>query len=613
MAKNYQKKQQKNTNSAYTNKVEAPFQPSFQWISDTWSKNKIGILICMVLAVILYAKSVNFDYVLDDKIVITDNKFTQKGISGIKDIFSYESFRGYFGEQKTLLEGDRYRPFSIATFALEHSFFGSNKMISHLINILLYAFSAYLLFVVLRLLFKDRDDEKWWCSIPFIGTLLFIAHPLHIEVVANIKGRDEIITMIGELLCIYYTFKYLSNGLNKNLIYSGLAFLMAILSKEGAITFLAIVPLTVYFFSNSSSGRIIKVTLPVLVGTLIYLIFRFNAIGYFLSPNGQEITDLMNNPFYGMSFSEKFATIFYTLGLYIKLLFFPDVLTHDYYPYQIPKMNWSDMGAWLSLLIYIGLGLLAVWGLKKKNIYAYGIAFYLITLSIVSNLFVSVGTFMNDRFIYHASIGFCIILAYFIHTTLPKLIKQEGKHNWVGLAIVGLFLSGFTYKTFERLPDWKNTVSLNNAAIRISTNSARANLFYGVAIWENKFLKSKDENEKKKILNELYPYFKKAVQIYPKYQSGWQMMAGCAAEIHKFDHNYDTLLPVFENSNKLIKLDFIQQYMGYIVNNEQDKTNLGKLKIFLDGQVNEFKLVNNQEQLQTYGQMLQLVNSRLGL
>ena len=73
--------------------------------------------------------------------------------------------------------------------------------------------------------------------------MLFIAHPLHVEVVANIKGRDELIALLGEAGTLYYSFKYLEKNKFKYLVYSFLCFFLGILSKESVITFLAIFPL----------------------------------------------------------------------------------------------------------------------------------------------------------------------------------------------------------------------------------------------------------------------------------------------------------------------------------------------------------------------------------
>src|SRR5206468_8067635 len=129
-------------------------------------------------------ESIKFDYVLDDSILIVNNKFTQKGIAGIGDIFRYESFKGYFGDQKEMVEGGRYRPLSIATFAAEKSLTGGNKVISHLINVLLYVLTGIFLYRVLLFMFPKarsiQTKKKWFFSVPFVAAILFIAHTLHV-------------------------------------------------------------------------------------------------------------------------------------------------------------------------------------------------------------------------------------------------------------------------------------------------------------------------------------------------------------------------------------------------------------------------------------------------
>ena len=314
-------------------KTAVPAIPKFHFAA-----HRLPVLIILLFAFALYCQSISYDYVLDDKMVITQNQFTQQGIKGIGDIFKYESFRGYFGEQTTLLEGDRYRPLSIASFAVEKSITGGNKTISHLLNVLLYALTGLLLYRVLFQLFPQRKDEKWYLTIPFLATVFYLAHPLHVEVVANVKGRDEILALLGELACLYFSFKYISRNKNRYLLLSFLSIFLAMLSKEGAITFLAVVPLTIHFFTAAGNWKKFIVSLPVAAAFFCYVLMRLNAIGYLV--DDKEVTDLMNNPFYGLSYSEKTATIFYTLLQYIKLHFVPYPLTHDYYPYQVRLLYW---------------------------------------------------------------------------------------------------------------------------------------------------------------------------------------------------------------------------------------------------------------------------------
>jgi protein O-mannosyl-transferase len=533
-------------------------------LTSFFKENALILVLLSVLAIGLYLSTVRFDYALDDTMVIVENKFTQRGFDGIGDIFKYESFRGYFGEQKNLLEGDRYRPLSIATFAAEVSLFGKgNKAMGHFVNILLYVLTAVLLFRVLLFMFPKGRELKF-ALLPAVATALFIAHPLHVEVVANIKGRDEILAFLGELGTLYFTFKYLNDNAPKYLIASFAAFFVGIFSKESAITFLAIVPLTAHFFTKASFSQKLMVTLPVVAGTFVYLLMRINAIGYLL--DGKEVTDLMNNPFYGMSFGDRLATIFYTLLLYLKLHIFPHPLTHDYYPFHIPKMSWTDWQALLSLVLHAGLVAVILRGWKNRTVWAYVGAFYLVTLSIVSNLVVSVGTFMNERFVYHASLGFCIAMAYLLTEVLNK--NKEPHKNVLGLGIAALLVVGFSAKTILRVPDWKNGDTLNAASIITSPNSARANCFYAISIWQNKFLKlPKDATNEQKIaiLNEMKPYFERSLQILPKYSAALKMWSGVVGEYHKIDNNLDNLLREFERLNRAgVYEPFTIQYLTYV-------------------------------------------------
>jgi protein O-mannosyl-transferase len=547
------------------------------------SANKLPIFVITLLTIVLYIQTIGFDYVLDDTMVIVKNQFTQRGINGIGDIFKYESFRGYFGEQKKLLEGDRYRPLSIATFAIEKSVFEGSKEISHFINILLYALTGSLVFRVLLFMFPNGDSKKWYLSIPFMATMLFIAHPLHVEVVANIKGRDEIIAFMGEIASLYFSFKYIYKNKKIYLIGSFVAFLIAILSKESAITFLAIVPLTLHFFTKATFSEKIKSTIPIALGTALYLFMRIKAIGYLLG--SAVITDVMNNPFYGMPFAEKTATIFYTLLLYLKLLVFPHPLTHDYYPYQIPKMTWGDWQPVFSLLIYVFLIVIILRGVRfndkePRKVAAYCAAFYLITLSIVSNLFVSVGTFMNERFVYHASLGFCVALAYFLSKNDRFLIKNI---NYGTLAL-GIIISIFSIKTLIRVPDWRNNSTLNHSAIQYSPNSARANCFYAVSIWEDTYSKLPKESnaaQRKIVLDSMKPYFEKSVSILPNYSAAQKMRAMVAIEYHKIDNDFDALLKILDEVNRSrVYEPSILKYLKEINNQVNDTSTAEKLRVF---------------------------------
>lgn len=526
-----------------------------------WSRHWKEAVIIPLLAFGLYWMSLSYGYVLDDQIVITNNQFTKKGVSGIWDILSTESFSGYFGGQKDLVAGARYRPLSIVSFAIEQSIFGDNPFIRHFINVLLYGLCGLLIFRLFSILIPQKENHLWLLGIPFLTAALYIFHPVHSEVVANVKGRDEIMTAIGALGALYFVLRFLSSQNKWWWLASGISMFLGLMSKENAITFLAVIPLTMYFFTNAKSKDYILALAPSLLATIIYIIIRTNVIGY-LFDSGIVIGDLMNDPFIGMNSGERIATIMYTLLEYLRLLIFPHPLTHDYYPYHIPIMNFAKPGTLIALAVYIGLAyaFFKLW--KRKSIYAWSIGFFVATISIVSNLFFPVGTFMNERFLFIPSIAFSLVTAWALIKHGYYSDKPFLKYG--SLALLVLLVAAYTFKTYDRVPAWKDSLSLNGQAALVSDNSARANCFMATALYELG-RDTSDAVAKEQIFKEAEYYAKRSIEIYPEYLAGNQIYSGLVAERYLRDGDLDKLLAEF---TKILEArpetEYVYQFCEYL-------------------------------------------------
>jgi len=550
----------------------APKGPSFRdldFAPGFWKRHWKEAVLVPALAFATYWMCLPYGYVLDDQIVITDNQFTQKGISGIWDILTTESFTGYFGEQKDLVAGARYRPLSIVTFAIEQSMFGDNPFIRHLGNVILYALFGLLLFRIFSLLVRSREETPWWFAIPFLATALYMLHPVHTEVVANIKGRDEIMTSLGAFGALYFALRYLPTRNSLWLVLSGIAMFLGLMSKENAITFLAVIPLTLYVFTPARGRDHLAVLLPSLLAAIVYITIRTNVIGYLLD-SGKQIDDLMNDPFLEMDGGQKLATIIYTLGEYLRLLVFPHPLTHDYYPYHIPIMSFARPGTLVSLALYGGLAYVFFREWKKKSLYVWAIGFFIATLSIVSNLVFPVGTFMNERFIFLPSVAFSLLCGYW-------LVKYGwGSANpairYGAVALVVLLAGAYTFKNYVRIPAWKDALSLNSQAVLVSPNSARANCFMSTALYElykNETL----HEEKMRLLDEAEYFVDKSLKIYPRYLSANQMKAGYVAQRYMEHKDINRLLQDFENIMKVRpQVEYIRQFMEWVQTREDRET-----------------------------------------
>ncbi len=514
-------------------------------------QNLLIFSILTILSFALYSNAIPFGYTFDDKIVITRNESTKAGIGGIKDLLTRDAFSNYFGKQQKLVSGGRYRPLAPITFALEFEFFSSidengeiqgNSHLSHIINILFYALTGYVLYLVLSRLLTKFSVRRWYLSIPFLSAVLFIAHPVHTEVVANVKGRDEILVLLGSLLTLWWVIKYLDTKKISYIISATVMFFLAHTSKENAITFLAVIPLSVYFFTNHSLKDNLKTLIPLSLAAIVFIIIRHKVLGETFATTPPE---LMNNPFLYATTGQKYATIFYTWGMYLKLMFFPYQLTYDYYPYHIELVNFSNSITLLSIFSYLSLGILAIRGLIKRTLIGFSLTFYFATFSIVSNLFFPIGAFMNERFIFVPSVAFAIITAYVAYFFFEK---KKGKLSIIVTSVLLLIVLGlYSVKTYDRNRVWESDYTLFTTDVNTSKGSAFGNLTAG-----KQFLfkaeKLTDSVERKKYFEKAIFHLTNAVTIHKKYVNGLYFLG----EAHyKYNRNYDKTIEYFE---RLIQL-----------------------------------------------------------
>ena len=489
------------------------------------------------LACVLYGNTLSFGFALDDKIVITHNQFTKKGLDGIGDIFSNDSMTGFFGVDKKLLAGGRYRPLSMATHAIEWEFFRDNPFIYHLVNVLMYALTVYVLFLFLSNLFRAyiKDDKQWYLQLPFLVCLIWLIHPLHTEAVANVKGRDEIMSVLGGIAAMHFYLNYWDNQKKKDLIIAILCFFGSLLSKESSIVLIAVFPLALFFFREAPLKRLLRPTSVFVLTGLAYIALRFVVLG---SAKLDSSLELMNNPFINASGTEKIATLFLTYILYFKLLIFPHPLTHDYYPKHIPIVDFSDPLVLLSVLIHIGLLVVLLRNWKKWPLLSFGILLYFISFSLYSNIVFNIGTFMNERFLYLPSLGFAVILGAFVARSKVnvKLIPP--------LLVVFVLLS--SWKTIDRNFAWENDFTLATTDVLTSSESAKAQMGAGSALLEAAQAET-NPVKKKELLQSSMEHLYRSIQIHKTYFPPMILMGNALAEAERWEES----LAYYENCLKL--------------------------------------------------------------
>lgn len=471
-------------------------------------KHKWMPWLIFAFACLLYSNTIDNGYVMDDGAVITDNATTRMGYKGMKQFFKESSVYGATKENY-----GTYRPLTMATYAFEYDFYKMKVKPGvptvtpkgqRLTHIALYGLCCLLLFWVLTQLLNNYHP-----LLPFVATLLFAAHPLHTEVAAFIKSRDELLSLTFLLSSILFFLQYIDDRKTNRLVFANLFFLCASFSKEGSIVFVVLIPLALYFFRSMNFKQVLNCTWGLAVCAFVYLYARYNV----LDANKGFMPVINNTLVEASGLGEKFATIFYVLLQNIKMLFYPIPLTWDYGYNQIPLQQFSNLFVIASVLIHCALAFFGLKGLKARKIGSYFILFYFATIALTSNAFVLISAVMAERFLFIPSIAFCVMAAYFLLRFLSS--GNELKQNTTVFAIIIPVVFIFSIMTYNRNYDWQTNYTLFKSGAEASPNSYRTNSAYA---WEvlKKAEQEKDPNLKKQYLLESEGLFRKAISIWSK-------------------------------------------------------------------------------------------------
>lgn len=468
---------------------------------------KISVYIIIGLCILIYANTLTNDYSFDDEYVIVNNKKVEQGISGISKIFKsryIESSDQNYG----------YRPITLASFAIEYSLFGATPAVSHFFNLLLYIVTCLLLYKILRSLFKH---SHWF--LPFLITILFVVHPIHTEVVNNVKSRDELLCFLFALMALVCAIKYARKQSSLWLVGIFVFMVISLLSKLSSLTFLAIIPLTLYFFENANKKTILKV-----IGILLLPLLLFKLINtQLIEVTGNRNLLLIENPLFvnGMNFIEKIPMAFYSVFYYIKLLVVPHPLL-SYYGYaHLDIVGWNHPYVWLGAIITIPLAVFALWKFRSKSILVYGILFFFITISMYSNLVKPAVGIIAERFAYIPSLGFCIVLGWLLlkifRVNITTSSEKFPKLNYAFLGIISVLVLASSAKVFSRNQDWKNLVTLLEKDLEIAPKSVKLNMLLANDLFETATVKNLKRKEKDSLLKKSAFYYNQALASYPQH------------------------------------------------------------------------------------------------
>jgi len=389
-------------------------------------KNNISkwtLIAILMLAALLYIRALFNGFAWDDEMYILKNPylkdFSFKGISAI-----FTSF--YFSN---------YHPLTTLTYLFEYTLYGANPLPYHLLNILLHLLNTLLVFKITEQLSGKKTTA-------IAVAILFAVHPMHVESVAWISERKDVLYSLFYLLSLLVYLRYVKSGY-KTKFYFGtlLLFVVSLLSKSAAVTFpVLLVAIDLY------KGR--KINVKSLLEKIPFLLLSlfFGTLTILSQQTGEAINHNLSLYY---SFSDRIFIISYAVILYIVKLFIPVNLSaiHYYPDVSGDALPWQYYGA-LPLLLLICLFAFKKSSFRKE--FLFGFFFFLITISVMLQLIPVGMSVIAERYTYIPYIGLFYITGQLI-SNIEKIYLKK-----IVFVVLVLFALMFSYLTWERISVWKN-------------------------------------------------------------------------------------------------------------------------------------------------------------
>jgi len=409
------------------------------------------ILVALV-AVLPFAQTLPNPPVLDDGWAVVENPLVQGGLRNTARILT--SPYNYGGPGTT---GGLFRPVTTLSFAVNYAVHGRSPFGYHLVNLLLHvAASLLVLSLARRLAEATMPDRAPWVAL--VAGLLFAVHPAHVEAIAPIVGRKELLstTLVLAAMLVAFSGRGAARSLGRLAATVGLG-AVAILANEGA----AVLPLLYGIVAVAVPGAAGIVDEPgfadgksrraLLRVVAISGVLLLSLVPYLLARGMPRGVPLEAQWLAGVPRSAVTYTTSRILAEYLRLLSFPGFLGTDFaYAARVQLVTRPGTGLLLSTLAWLPLVAGALAMLRRFPLPAAGVLWTFGALLPVLHLF-PIGVLMAERLTYLPSAGFCIAAG--------ALVGSIRRTPLVVVAVLAL-VAVLGVRSAVRAADWSSDLAL---------------------------------------------------------------------------------------------------------------------------------------------------------
>ncbi len=439
-------------------------------------------------AIVVYLGSLGHGFPFDDTIQVLRNERIRR-LAEIPAIFTNPTWPGYV-----------YRPLPTFTYALTHALVGLEPWAYHLSNVVLHGLVTLLVFVGLVRLFDLR--------LALLAALLFAVHPVHVEAVASIANRTELLAAllagVALLLVSRADPEERSGRRALRLVAAGVSFFLALLAKESAIVLFLLLPLCLAarrrggLRSRADVPRLLREAAVPLVALGVATGLYFAVRQWVLGPTllARDAISVVDNPLIELPALERMARAWALLGRYVALVLLPMPLGADY---SLGSSGLAENPFSPETLLFVGLAtglavLTVVAFLRSERTIAFFGAWFFASFAVTSNLLFPIGTIFADRLAYVPSLGILGLIALLLVRVPVPAVRT---------ALCTLLVGVLAARAIEYDALWRDSATLFRHEVATSP-SGKAHCIFAEALSDAGALSASRA------------HFEEALRIYPR-------------------------------------------------------------------------------------------------
>jgi len=450
--------------------------------------NNIYIIIILALTAIVFSNAITNGFTnWDDNTYLQENDYIKDlSMSGISNMFSHS----YFGN---------YHPLTMLTYSIEYAFFGFSASVFHFNNIVLHLINTLLVFLFIKQLSKRIE-------IPVITSFIFAVHPMHVESVAWVAERKDVLYTMFFLFSLIFYVKFLKNTTSiKYLIFAFVFFVCSLMSKSAAVVTPLIMLLTLYYIRRKINIKEALYTLPFFIMSLVFGIIAINT--------QVEALGNLNALYPGIN---RVLIVIYAIYFYIVRFILPFNLS-ALHGFPVLKDGLLPVEYYMAPFVILLIAALYYFSKKEfRQHLLFGLLFYIISLVLVIQILPVGQAVVAERYAYVPYIGLSLIFAYG-YVFLQKYVSKN-----LLLSIAAIFALFLMVTTWQQNKAWENSEVLWTKVLSVYPDNQIA--------FNNRGLYRTD----KEMYKEAFDDFNRLVEINPDYKDVFNNRATACFKIKDY-------------------------------------------------------------------------------